>query len=283
MTKKNNRFVFFLCCAVIAACSPTKHIPEGDALYTGATIKLSADSVSSQQKKVLNADLEGLTRPRPNGKFLGIPFKLMLWNFFYTTKEKGLKANLQKKLGEPPVLASSVNLDANVKLLQNYLQNKGFFGAQVLADSTWKGKKASVTYTANGGPQYHIASVQFINDSSKLAQAITDISKETLLKVGAPYDLDLIKGERTRIDALLKERGFYYFSPDFVLMQVDSTSGNRKVDIRVIVKPETPDQAKEPYYINDVYIYSDYSLNTARSDTNHSKGEFYSGYYVIDP
>ncbi|HEU4903112.1 MAG TPA: hypothetical protein VFT06_09975, partial [Flavisolibacter sp.] len=125
-------------CLIFAACSPTKHIPEGDALYTGATVKLTAENVTTRQKKVLHADLEALTRPRPNSRFLGIPFKLMLWNFFYTKKEKGLKANLQRKLGQPPVLASSVDLDANVKLLQNHLENKGFFTANVTADSTWK-------------------------------------------------------------------------------------------------------------------------------------------------
>jgi outer membrane protein assembly factor BamA len=268
---------------MIAACSPTKHIPEGDALYTGATVKFTADSVSAQQKKVLNSDLQGLTRPRPNGRFLGIPFKLMLWNLFYTKKEKGLKANLQRKLGEPPVLASSVDLDANIELLQGHLNNKGFFGAQVTADSTWKGKKASVTYNAKGGPQYKIASVDFVNDSSKLAQAIRDISPQTLLKVGAPYDLDLIKGERTRMDALLKERGFYYFNPDNILMQVDSTIGGQKVAVKVVIKPETPSEAKEMYYINDVFIYSDFSLNTARNDTSRALAQLYNGFYVIDP
>src|SRR5215203_1234400 len=151
MTKQRIRLIVFYA-VFLAACSPTKHIPEGDALYTGATVKLNAENVSKQQKKVLDADLQGLTRPKPNGKFLGIPFKLLLWNTFYTTKQKGLKANLQRKLGQPPVLASSINLNANVTLLQNHLQNKGFFGATVSADSTWKGKRAKVTYTAKGGP-----------------------------------------------------------------------------------------------------------------------------------
>lgn len=269
---------------VFTACSTTKHIPEGDALYTGATVKLiNAENVSKPQKKVLNTDLTGLTRPKPNGRFLGIPFKLILWNMFYTTKEKGLKAGLQRRLGEPPVLASTVNLNANTTLLQNHLQNKGFFGAAVTADSTWKNKKASVTYTANAGPQYHIASVQFSGDSSGLTNQIVEIGKQTLLKVGAPYDLDLIKGERERIDALLKERGYFYFSPEYLLAQVDSTNGKHEVAMKMIVKPNTPEQAKEAYYINDVYVYSDYSLNTARADTSRDKGQLYGGYHVIDP
>lgn len=268
---------------LLASCSATKHIPEGDALYTGAKVKLNATNVSKQQKKVLNTDLESLTRPRPNGSLLGIPFKLLIWNAFYTTKTKGIKHKLQS-FGEPPVLASSVNLNANTVLLQNHLQNKGFFGATVSADSSWKKKKASVTYTAEAGPQYKIASVEFSKDTTPLSAVIDTISKNTLLKVGAPYDLDLIKGERDRIDALVKERGFYYFSPEYLLMQVDSVNPkNFNVNMRVIVKPTTPVQAQQAYRINEVYIYSNYSLNNARRDTARNSGQLYKGYHIIDP
>ena len=271
-----------MACLLFTACSTTKHIPDNDALYLGATVKLKAENVSSQQRKVLEHDLNGMTKPRPNSRFLGIPFKLLLWNLFYTTKQKGLKAGLQKKLGQPPVLASTVDLDANVKLLQNYLENKGFFKTMVTADSSWKKKKAKVSYTANAGPQYKIRNVSFENDSSKLAQAIAKLADKSFLKTGHPYDLDLIKGERTRIDALLKERGFYYFNPDNLLVQVDSTVGDTQVDMRVIIKPETPDEAREVYFIDSVYIYPNYSLNRARQDTQKVNEEFYKGYYIID-
>jgi outer membrane translocation and assembly module TamA len=272
-----------MACLFFTACNTTKHIPDKDALYMGAKVKFKAENVSSQQKKVLQADLDGMTKPKPNSRFLGIPFKLLLWNLFYTTKKKGLKAGLQKRLGQPPVLASSVDLNANVTLLQNYLQNKGFFSATVTADSTWKKKKAWVTYNANGGPQYKIRDVSFINDSSKLTEAIAKISDKSLLKKGLPYDLDLIKGERTRIDALLKEKGFYYFSPEDILVEVDSTIGNNQVDMRVIIKPTTPPEAREVYFINNVYIYPNYSLNRARQDTLKSNQQFYKGYYIADP
>jgi outer membrane protein assembly factor BamA len=283
---RTNNFMPVACCLLLiafAACSPTKHIPEGDALYTGASVNLTADSVDGRQLKVLKADLQGLTRPNPNSRFLGIPFKLMIYNFFNADSSTSFFGKLGKKFGEPPVLASSVDLDANVELLESHLHNKGFFGGTVRADSNWDGKKASVTYTANGGAQYKMASVEYVNDSSRLGQAIVDISNESLLQIGAPYDLDLIKGERTRIDAMLKERGFYYFNPDNVLAQVDSTIGQHKVAVKMIVKPETPPQAKEVYYINNVYIYSDYSLNTARSDTSLANAQYFAGYNVIDP
>lgn len=273
---------FFAACFLLAACSTTKHIPKGDALYTGAEVKLKAENVSGRQEKVLNTDLEGLTRPRPNGRFLGIPFKLLLWNLFYTKKQKGLWASLQRKLGEPPVLASNVNLQNNTVLLQNYLENKGFFQAAVNADSTEKKQKVSVTYTAAAGNQYKIRSVAFPDDTTVLSRAIAEIGQKTLLEKGQPFDLDLIKGERLRIDALLKERGFYYFNPEDLLVQVDTTLETNEVDMRVVLKPETVAEAKEPYYINDVFIYPNYSLNRARFDTLQRDREFYKGYYVID-
>jgi outer membrane protein insertion porin family len=80
----------------------------------------------------------------------------------------------------------------------------------------------------------------------------------------------------------LKERGFYYFGPDYLLVQVDSTEGDNQVEMRVVVKPETPSVAGEIFEINDVYIYSNYSLNTTSVDTSKAFAEFYEGYYLID-
>ena len=56
---------------------------------------------------------------------------------------------------------------------------------------------------------------------------------KTLLKPGKPFDLDVIKAERTRIDGLLKEKGFYFFSPEYLLVKTDSTIGNHLVDLYV--------------------------------------------------
>jgi hypothetical protein len=43
--------------------------------------------------------------------------------------------------------------------------------------------------------------------------------KRTLLK-DQGYNLTTIKEERLRIDARLKEKGFYYFAPDYLKVQV---------------------------------------------------------------
>ena len=270
------RIYFFGVCFLLAACSATKHIPEGDKLYTGARIKLKGTTeLTRLEHKVLRADLQGLTRPKPNTRFLGLPLKLNLYNLFYKSKK------MRDRLGEPPVLLSEVDLQYNAKVLQNHSQNKGFFKAQVGSDTVVRRKKAYAVYTVEAGDQYTINSIAYDNDSSQLAKAIAASTSKTLLKAGKPYDLDVIKGERLRVDAYLKENGFYYFGPDYLIVKVDSTNGNHTVDMRVSVKPETPDEARQAYRINNVFIYSGYNLNAAL-DTSKGQAEFYKGYYIVD-
>lgn len=276
--KKFSIFLVFI--ALLASCSTTKHIPANDKLYTGATVTVNGPG-TARARKELRSDLSGLTRPKPNSKVLGVPVKLMFYNMFYNAK-KGLFKNLRDKLGQPPVLLSQVDLDANIKLLQNYTENKGYFHAKTTGDTTVKRKKASAKYTVETGPRYTINKVQFPTDSSDLSLALAQTQNNSLLLPGDPFDLEVIRGERTRIDAIMKEKGFYFFGPDYLLIKTDSTIGNHLVDMYLTVKPETPEEARQIYRINDVYIYSNYRLNTARLDTSRENEQVYKGYHIID-
>ncbi len=279
---RQHHISLWMVCIILAACSTTKSLPEGEKLYTGASVNLEASNVSTRQRKVLKADLQGLTRPKPNARFLGIPFKLYIYNMFYKAKPKSFFGKLRDKYGQPPVLLSSVDLQHTSQLLENHLENNGFFKAEVSGDTTAKSKKGSATYTAQAGNQYKVNSLVFDQDSGTLEKAIRESSSATLIKQGDPYDLDVIRGERNRIDVYLKERGFYYFSPDHLIMQADSTNGNNMVDMRLQVKPQTPQVARNQYRINNVYIYSGYRANASQADTSKANAQYYEGFYLID-
>lgn len=269
-------FPYFFIFLVVCSCSPTKNIPPGDALYIGTKIKMKkANSHAKRVEiKTLRSDLAGLVRPRPNSKFLGIRFKLMFYN---------MGGFFKKKFGEPPVLLSQFDLPHNTLLLHNYLENRGFFKAIVKGDTSVKRHRASSSFSIDEGPQYKINEVSYKGDSTLLAQsAVFKTRKKTLLKKGDPFNLDVIKAERERIDARLKEHGYYFFSPDYLLVDVDSTIGDNKVNLYMTVKPETPLIARVPYTMKDIYIYSNYNLNTAAIDTNLAARVFYKRYYVID-
>lgn len=270
---------------LLSSCSNLKYLPPGEKLYTGAEVRVEGEHLRNKEKKRLEETLSGLTRPRPNSKFLGMRMKLFFWNLAGNPKkEKSPAAFIKKKLGEPPVLFSSVDMDKNRTILTGTLENQGYFRAEGEADSTVKGRKAGVVYTMRPGNRYIISKVLFPADSSELARNIRETAPETLLKTGEPYDLDVIKSERERIDAYLKEHGFYYSNPDHLIIRADSTAGDHTVRLQVAVKRETPLKAREVYRINNIYVYPDFNL---RGDTTAMRGKAdtvsYRGFYIYDP
>jgi outer membrane protein insertion porin family len=272
MTRLYYYIILFTGVALLISCSATKKVPAGDALYLGATIKLDAPGMRNNAKRNLRADLATLTRPRPNQRILGIPFKLLMNN----------NRLLRKRFGEPPVLLSQLNLEYNEKILQTSLENRGFFHAKVAGDTVVKRKRARAVYTLQTGQQYFIDTVRFASDTAILQRTIAESSAKSFLKTGDAFDLAVIKGERNRIDAYLKERGYYYFSPDFLIIRVDTTIGKNKVNLYVNIKPGTPQQSTQIYYINDVFIYPNYALRANQSDTLKLTTDYYKGYHVID-
>lgn len=167
----------------ISSCSTTRTVPAGDALYTGAKLKISGKDLTKKQKHAFDEDLEKLTRPRPNSKILGIPFKLMFYNMAGDPHKGGFIRKFFRRIGEPPVLFSDVNIEHNSKVLSNYLENRGYFHATSSGDTTVKNKKASATYTVEPGMLYTIKEISFPQDTTTyIGRAIVGTADKSLIK-----------------------------------------------------------------------------------------------------
>ncbi len=274
--------VFFGNVAMLFSCSETKSLQEGQYLYDGARIVIKSNpKIKRKERKELKQELNDLVRPKPNTSFLGIKFKLLFYNAG-SAKGKGIGHWIQKTLGEPPVLASYSVLDKSRAVLQNRLDNRGFFKDSVTLDTTYRGRKLRARYTAGLGYQYKIRDVVYPPDPDSLGVQISPMAKHSLLKKGEPYNLDVIKNERTRIDTRLKQRGYYYFSPDDLLVKADTTVGDHQVDMTLIIKKSTPAQGREVYRIGEVIVFADYDINSDTGQAMQQVPKFH-GYTIVDP
>jgi outer membrane protein assembly factor BamA len=259
MTKLSYISILFIA-VFVSACSTTKFLPQGQKLYTGGEVKIADADMKKGDKNAITTELEGLLRPKTNATILGLRYKLYIYEKTKTNKERGLRHYINTHLGEPPVLASSVDLVKNSTLLQSQLQNEGYFIAQVSGDTVGKNRIAKAVYTVQAGPAYHYRKIVFPQEKDDLDTAVTGTSKQTFLKVGDQYNLSKIVNERIRIDAKLKEEGYYYFAPEDLIMKYDSTIAGHQIDMFVKVKATTPDEARWVYKIRNIYVYPHYSL-----------------------
>ncbi|MGV9004310.1 translocation and assembly module lipoprotein TamL [Flavobacterium sp.] len=264
-------YLLFIFSLLISSCTGLKAVPEGDLLYTGAKVKIDDKEISKREKNAIESEIKELLVPKPNKSILGLRPSLFFYNLAGdVNKEKGFRHWLKYKLGKEPVLFSKVDLDFNSDIIQNYVENIGYFNATTIADSTKRGKTAKAEYNVTVRKQYNIKSIKLPTASTILSQEINKTMDKTLLKIGKPYNLQFIKNERSRIDARLKEQGFFYFDENFIIFQVDSTVANHEVDLILKIKNEIPAVAKQQYRINNINIYPNFTLNDTLKSSKDS-------------
>lgn len=274
------------------SCSNTKYLKEGQMLYTGAEINIKNDSLSKQEEKDLKSALESNLTQKPNSTFLGLRPRLFFYNIAKEPKkEKGFNYWLKNKVGEKPVLLGDVDREFNKDIIQNYSENKGYFNAKATYDTVSKDKRAKVIYNVSPGARYLISDVRFLKDSTIINKEIQTLTDKTFLKKSNPFDLDVIKAERDRIDNGLKEKGFYYFSPDNIIVQADSTiSKKHKVELIVKLKDNTPALATEQFSIDKVIVFPNYNIRDVKDgkynvpmNADSLQKYAHEDIYVIDP
>lgn len=275
--------------SVFLSCN-TRYLKDDELLYTGAKVNIINDTISKNDRSELKDGIEKNLTPKPNSSFLGLRPRLWIWNITpEPKKEKGLTNWLKNKIGEKPVLLGDVDREFNKKIIENYAENKGYFNAKATYDTIVNGKKAKVVYDVKTGARYIIRDVEFPVDSTKVNQQIQAAKEQSLLRRGKPFDLDVIKAERERIDNRMKESGFYYFHPDNIIVQADSTvSNNQKIDLTVKLKENTPELAKQQFSIDKVIVFADYNLKDVRENkykipVNIDSVEAYKDFYIVDP
>lgn len=256
--------------AFAMGCSNTAYLAQGEKLYTGADVMIE-EKGGIPDKGELETQLDQLAKPKPNSKLLGLfRFKLWMYNIGF----------FKESLGEPPVLLQSVAPDRVTARMRSFLENKGYFWTDVTYTVREQASTGDIQYNVAVHSPYRINGVKVADGDTLLVEAIRSTMGETILTAGDQYDLAKLKQERERIDAALKEKGYFYFSPDFIVFQADSTAGNKTVDLSLQIKRDIPVKATRVYTIGNIYIFSGYSLNrdsvTAfAGDTLSTGGCFY--------
>lgn len=263
-----------------SSCNNQKYLTDSETLYIGSEIQYKKQG-DFDVNKDLKAELEEVIYPKPNQVLFGVA-RPKLW-IYNTTKEpkkdKGYRYWKKNKLGAPPVLFEETDPDRIENLMMNRLYNHGHFAPRVSYTIKSKNKKAKVKYTIELGTPYHIDSVYFPKVDNELSRRIKATQHQSLLRKGDQYNLDILKKERERISENMHNLGFYYFEPNFLIFEVDSTIGNKKVSIYLDIKRNIKKEFLEVKKLGPIYVHPSYDLRVNQDkitgDTLQSNGTNY--------
>ncbi|MDR0938583.1 MAG: BamA/TamA family outer membrane protein [Mediterranea sp.] len=276
---------FSACLLLLTGCSVTKHLPEGEVLYTGGKIEVVDASPSSGAETALTeveAALDKTPSTRMLGGLLPIPAKMWAYNNF-ARYEKGFGRWMFRRFAaNPPVFISALGPDVRVKAATNLLRDYGYFNGrvdyEVLPDKGDSLRKASVRYTVRMRNPYVVDTVYYQRFSFPMAQVLERGRRAAYVRPGDQFNVVTLDEERTRVSGLLRNRGYFYFRPDYLTYQADTTlvSGGH-VSLRLLPVAGLPDAAKRPYFVGrqTVYLFGKSGERPADSLTYRDMTIFY--------
>jgi outer membrane protein assembly factor BamA len=248
--------VIFVISVLLGGCNVEKYLPKEQDLYKGAAISSGKVKIPGN----IRDELEGTLGPKSNSNIFGMYPKLAIYNSMDHTKEpKGFIGKMKKKYAEAPVLLSQVAIEDNKKRLANILFARGYLQPEVKHSVRTKDRKATITYELNPGQRYTIRNLFYPDDTTVISHMIRKDSINTKITRGRYFDFDMLKDERNRIDNHLKDSGFYFFIPEYLIYKADSLHQGT-TDLYLSYVKEMPDNAKHQWLIKSVSIYGNYTL-----------------------
>ena len=264
-------------CVLLASCSGTRNLPKDEKLYTGAEIKLETSEKVSK-RYVKNVAKKAL-RPEPNKSILGMRPRLWL-HMAAREHPHTLLGKWLKKNGEAPIFVDDVNQTVTANVIDARLFNIGIFKSYTTSKIVEKKRTAKVIYTSNIHKPYIISEITHTIYDDSISKKILAEEKKSLIKPGVEYNLDLLKSERIRIDEILKNQGYFYFNPDYLIFQADTSAIDQTIILKMSLKDSIPSNALKVYHIHNVFINQNFSLNedvSSNADTIHYQNNVFAG------
>ncbi len=279
--------IVFSAVFILISCNPTKYVPQDETLLDKNHMSVSREGIS-------RSDLDPYIKQKPNKRIFGVRFHLGLFNLSNINKENWFHSWL-RNIGEEPVIYDPYSTAKSVEQIRTYVASKGYFDSAVSDTVRSARQKSEVFYKVDLKSPYTIRNLYYEFADSLIGTWFWFDSLNCLIARGKPYDVDVLQAEQSRFEKFVKDRGFYGFSGEHIYFRVDSTVGNRQVDIYYGIKQftrvdENSRMVTVPhsmYRIRNVYIYPDFvpkdALEGGESYIRSLDTTEYGGYYFISP
>jgi len=241
----------------LSACSTTRKIPEGELLYTGLK---GVEYEKPDSIKIPTALKEAITEAvdYPANKRTLIFFPAGLWAYNNLPDSAGgFKGWLYRKFAQDPVLVSEVKPQLRARMLDQILDNNGYFRGTATYELVQpkNKKKAAVRYTITPGPVYKIDSIIYLADTCYLNHVADSVlRRDRYLQKGAAFSMDSLSQVRQRVSTALRDRGYYLFSPEYLEYLADSIQHKGRIMLKMDLANNMPKFASRRFRTGQIKV-----------------------------
>ncbi|WP_241974220.1 BamA/TamA family outer membrane protein [Winogradskyella wandonensis] len=306
---------YLLILILLASCNTVKRVKDNQYLLTEN--KIEVDGKITNKERVTNIPLQ---KPNTEIPFLGIPFKLHIYNLARPNIDSILQAKIyddSSKVKRKIKLLSKKQLRRELQARRNFnswLKRIGEAPTILNEDKTEKTKNRLRAYYFKRGWLYNEVDYEIKRDSNKTAKVKYIVTKnqpsvldtlkttistpivdsiyqanknESFLKKGEQYEEDNFTKERSRINNLMRNSGVYFFGEDYVRFEIDTFKSRNTYNSELIIgnrtiryDDSTNTKPFKIYTIKDVNIFTDASNENRIEGNQISDSTNYNGYNI---
>ena len=236
MNRSKIIFLIGMIAVLLSSCSVSRHLPENAYL-------LDEVKVYSEENPKIVSSLKSRVRQQPNVRTFGL-FRLPLGIYCLSGKKDNFINRTLRNIGEAPRVYNDTLTSKSCEVMKLTLVNQGYLKAKVDAATSYHKRKAKVTvkYYAHPNRLYRVASVRYLCADSVILGYVLADSMNSSIKVGMPFDANVLNDERTRLATLLQSKGYYGFKKDYVTYIADTARNSSEVDLAVRVRSNVVSQ-----------------------------------------
>lgn len=252
---------------LLAACSTTSRVPEGDQLFVGLTPISFTPQDPAPHAATTREEVEAALATAPNGALFGssyyrtpFPYRLWIYNAF-SGGEGAISRWMTRTFGKEPVLMSQVNPSLRALVAKSVLRSAGYFHADVsFQELTQKNpKKAKIGYTVNMDSLFLVDTLTYHGFPPAMQALIDSTRGEALIHRGTPFAASKLDAERQRLFSLFREKGYYFYQPAYASYLADTFALPCRAALRLQLADSVGSAALHPWHIGQV------SMNLRRS------------------
>lgn len=168
--------------------------------------------------------------------------------------------NLFMQWGEKAAVYDSATVALTAEKLTDYLFTEGYFNAHTSVQKSEKKKRVSVIYNIHPKSAYFYDSISYDIPDKKIRGIVAQDIKASLVKKGDQFNQATLNKERERIDILLKDKGYFAFSREYVEYDIDTAfGGTHKIALRLNIDNPARLSSHKQYRIDSIIFITDAS------------------------
>lgn len=242
---------------VASSCSVSKFVPEDATL-------LDHVSVTSDSAGINTASMRGYIRQHPNSKWFSL-FKAPLRIYSLSGRDSTKRINrFIRRMGEAPVIYNEELARKTQQDILSAVRNLGYLDASVDLISRQKGKNTKLMFYINPQTRYSVRTLERQVEDEAVDRFLGAHETNSFLSEGMQFDLNMLEKERSRINTLMQNNGYYQFNKEYIHYEADTTVGNRQVDLKMILRPYRA--GRNSYRPHRVFRFGDINYQMEEND-----------------